>query len=111
MTYNCRYCEAVLSTRGNRSRHETRFHPDEMNLPTYHYSISEFTSRRMNELEQHMRSQHSRFTNCCHTCHLGFKNSDLFAQHARSVHSFPVFGNEFQPTQTAQQSAFNATLQ
>ena len=111
MTYNCRYCGAVLSTRGNRSRHETRFHPDEMNLLTYHCSICEFISRRMNELEQHMRSQHPRFTYCCHTCHLELNNSHLFAQHARSVHSFPVFGNECQPTQPAQQSAFNATLQ
>ena len=111
LTYNCRFCEAVLSTRANRSRHETRFHPDEMNLPTYHCSICEFTSCRLNELEQYMWSQHSPFTNCCHTCHLGFNNFHLVRQHARSVHSFPVFGNEFQPTQPAQQSYFNATLQ
>ena len=98
MTFACRYCDSVLSTRGNRSRHETKFHPDEMKLPTYHCSLCEITSRKMTELEQHMRTQHSRFTNCCRSCHLGFNSSHLYAQHARSVHSIPVFGAEFQPT-------------
>ena len=35
----------------------------------------------------------------------------LYAQHARSVHSIPVFGAEFQPTQSPDQSAFNGSLQ
>ena len=95
MTYPCRYCDSVLSTRGNRSRHETKFHPDEMKLPTYHCSLCEFTSRKMSEPEQHMRTELSRFTNCCRVCHLGFNSSYLYAQHARSVHSNPVFGAEF----------------
>ena len=58
-----------------------------------------------------MRTEHSRFTNCCRACHLGFNSSHLFAQHARSVHSIPVLGAEFQPTQTPDQSAFNGSLQ
>ena len=111
MTFACRYCDSVLSTRGNRSRHETKFHPDEMKLPTYHCSLCEFTSRKMSELEEHMQTQHSRFTNCCRACHLGFNSSHLYAQHARSVHSIPVFGAEFQPTQPSDQSAFNGSLQ
>ena len=111
MTFACRYCDSVLSTRGNRSRHETKFHPDEMKLPTYHCSLCEFTYRKMSELEQHMRTQHSAFTNCCRSCHLGFNSSHLYAQHARSVHSNPVCGAEFQPTQPLNQSAFNGILQ
>ena len=91
-TQHCRYCDSVLSTRGNRSPHETKFHQDEMKLPTYHCSLCEFTSRKMSELEQQMRTQHSRFTNYCRSCHLGFNSSHLYAQHARSVHSIPVFG-------------------
>ena len=111
VTFACRYCDSVLSTRGNRSRHETKFHPDETKLPTYHCSLCEFTSRKMSELEQHTRTAHSRFTNCCRACHLGINSSHLYAQHARSVHSIPVFGAEFQPTQSSDQSAFNGSLQ
>ena len=111
MTFACWYCDSVLSTRRHRSRHETKFHPDEMKLPTYHCSLCEFTSRKMTELEQHMRSEHSRFTNCCRSCRLGFNSSHLYAQHARSVHSIPVFGAEFQPTQPPDKSAFNGSLQ
>ena len=111
MIFACRYCDSVLSTRGNRSRQETKFHPDEMKLPTYHCSLCEFTSRKMSELEQHMRTQHSRFTNCCRSCQLGFNSSHLYAQHARSVLSIPVFGAEFQPNQPPDQSAFNGSLQ
>ena len=65
MTFACRYCDSVLSARGNRSRHETKFHSDEMKLPTYHCCLREFTSRKMSEMEQQVRTQHSRFTNCC----------------------------------------------
>ena len=65
----------------------------------------------MTELEQHMLTQHSSFTNCCRSCHLGFNNSHLYAQHARSLHSILVFGAEFQPTQPPDQSAFNGSLQ
>ena len=41
----------------------------------------------------------------------GFNSSHLYAQHARSVHSIPVFGAEFQPTQPPDQSAINGSLQ
>ena len=58
-----------------------------------------------------MRTQHSRFTICCRSCHLGFNSSHLYAQHARSIHSIPVFGAEFQPNQPPDQSAFNGSLQ
>ena len=111
MTFAFRYCDSVLSTRWNRSHHETKFHPDEMKLPNYHCSLCDFTSRKLSELEQHMRTEYSRFTNCCRACHLGFNSSHLYAQHARSVHSIPVFGAEFQPTQPPDQSAFNGSLQ
>ena len=67
-----------------------------MKLPNYHCSLCEFTSQKLSELEQHMRTQYSRFTNCCRACHQGFNSSHLYAQHARSVHSIPVFGAEFQ---------------
>ena len=55
MTFACRYCDSVLSTRGNRSRHEKKFLPDEMKLPTYHCSLCEFTSQKMSELEQNFK--------------------------------------------------------
>ena len=103
MTFACRYCDSALSTRGNSSRHETKIHPDEMKLPTYHCSLCEFTSRKMSELEQNMRTEHSRFTNCFRACHLGFNILHLYAEHARSVHSIPVFCAEFQPTQPPDQ--------
>ena len=111
MIFACRYCNSVLSFRGNRSRHETKFHPDQMKLPIYHCSLSEFISRKMCEVEQHMRTERSRFTNCCRTFHLGFNSWHFYAQHARSVHSIPVFGAEFQPTQPPNHSAFNGSLQ
>ena len=99
-----------LTPEENRARHETKFHPDEIKLPTYQCSLCEFTSRKPSELHQHMRTQHSRLTNCCRSCHLGFNSSHLYAQYARSVHSIPVVGAEFQPTQPPNQPAFNGSL-
>ena len=65
----------------------------------------------MSPLEEHMRTVHSKFTNCCRSCYLGFNNSHLYAQHMSSVHSLPVFGEEFQPLKISSQSAFNGHLQ
>ena len=109
MTFDYWYCASVLNTRWNRSRHETKFHPNEVKLSTYHCSLCKCTSRKMSELEQHMRTQHSRFTNCCQACQLRLNSSYFYVQHATSVHSIPVFGGEFQPTQRPNQSAFNGS--
>ena len=65
----------------------------------------------MSPLEEHMRTVHSKFTNCCRSCYLGFNNSHLYAQHMSSLHSLPVFGEEFLPLQIPFQSAFNGHLQ
>ena len=65
----------------------------------------------MSPLEEHMRTVHSKFTNCCRSCYLGFNNSHPYAQHMSSAHSLPVFGEEFQPLQIPSQSAFNGYLQ
>ena len=65
MTFACQYYDSVLSTRGNRSRIETKFHPDGIKLPTYRCSLCEFTFRKISDSEQHMRTQHPRFTNYC----------------------------------------------
>ena len=65
----------------------------------------------MSPLEEHMSTVHSKFTNCCRSCYLGFNNSHLYAQHKSSVHSLSVFGEEFQPLQIPSQSAFNGYLQ
>ena len=110
MTYSCRFCPSTFSTPGNKSRHATRVHPDECGLPHYQCSICEFSTRKMSPLEEHMRTVNSKFTNCCCSCYLGFNNSQLYAQHIRSVHSLPVFGEELQPLQIPSQSAFNGHL-
>ena len=65
----------------------------------------------MSPLEEHMRTVHSKFTNCCRSCYLGFNNSHLYAQHMSSVHSLLVFGEEFQPLQIPSKTAFNGHLQ
>ena len=57
-----------------------------------------------------MRTEHSRFTNCCGSCHLGFNDSHLYAQHMNSVHSLPVFGEDFEPRETPKKSALNGLL-
>ena len=120
MTYSCRFCLSTFSTPGNKSRHETQFHPDECGLPHYQCSICEFSTRKMSPLEEHIgdqftqnswRTVHSKFTNCCRSCYLGFNNSHHYAQHMSFVHSLPVFGEEFQPLQIPSQYAFNGHLQ
>ena len=111
MTYSCRFCPSTFGTPGNKLRHETQFHPDEYGLPHYQCSICEFSTRKMSPLEEHMRTVHSKFTNCCRSNYLGLNNSNLYAQHMSSVHSIPVFGEEFQPLQIPSQSAFNGYLQ
>ena len=72
ITYSWRFCPSTFSTPGNKSRHETRFHPDECGLPHYQCSICEFSTRKMSPLEEDMRTVHSKFTNCCRSCYLGF---------------------------------------
>ena len=111
MTYSCRFCPSTFSTPGNKSQHETQFHPDECSLRHYQCSICEFSTRKLSPLEEHMRTIHSKFTIFCRSCYLGFNNSHLCAQHMSSVHSLPVFGEEFQPLQIPSQSAFNGRLQ
>ena len=108
--YLCRYCDSSLSTASNRTKHEHHFHPVELGLPTYQCSLCKFTSRKISNLEQHMRTEHSRFTNCCRSCHLGFNGSHIYAQHMNSVHSLPVFGEELEPRNTPTESAFNGLL-
>ena len=58
-----------------------------------------------------MRTCHQKFTNCCRSCYMGFNDTRLFAQHMSSLHSLPVFGDQFQPTQAPAETAFNGTLQ
>ena len=106
MVYLCRYFDSSLSTASNWTRHEHHFHPDELGLPTYQCSLCEFTSRKISNFW----TEHSRFTNCCRSCHLGFNDSHLYAQHMNSVHSLPVFGNEFEPRDTPTESAFKGLL-
>ena len=111
MTYSCRFCSSTFSTPGNKSRLETRFHPDECGLQYYQCSICEFSSRKMSPLEEHMRTVHTKFTKCCRSCYLGFNNSHFYSQHMSSVQSLPVFGEEFQPLQIPSQSSLNGHLQ
>ena len=111
MVFNCKYCSATFANRGNQSRHEHRYHPDEVGLPVFTCCICTFTCRKLSELEQHMRTCHQKFTNCCRSCYMGFNDTRLFAQHMSSLHSLPVFGDQFQPTQAPAKTAFNGTLQ
>ena len=111
MVFNYKYCSATFANRGNQSRHEHRYHPDEVGLPVFTCCICTFTCRKLSELEQHMRTCHQKFTNCCRSCYMGFNDTRLFAQHMSSLHSLPVFGDQFQPTQAPVETAFNGTLQ
>ena len=111
MVFNCNYFSATFANRQNQSRHENRYHPDEVGLPVFTYCICIFTNRKLSELEQHMRTCHQKFTNCCRSCYMGFNDTRLFAQHMSSLHSLPVFGDKFQPTQAPAETAFDGTLQ
>ena len=110
MGFQCRYCDPILRTKGNRSRHEHKFHPDEIGLPVYQCSLYEFTCRKISLLEDHMKTAHQRFTNCCQSCLLGFNDCHLYVQHMTSVHHLPVLGEQFQPRDTPLESAFNGVL-
>ena len=66
-----------------------------MKGPTYHCSLCEFTSRKMSELEQHMQTKIFKVQKLFSGFHVGFNSSHLYAQHARTVHSIPVFDAEF----------------
>ena len=110
IVYSCRYCDSSLSTASNRTRHEHYFHPDELGLPTFQCSLCEFISRKISNLEHHMRTEHWRFTNCCHSCHLGLNDTRLYPQHINSVHPPLFFDKEFEPRDTSTESAFNGLL-
>ena len=42
---------------------------------------------------------------------MGFNETKLFAQHMSSLRSLPVFGDQFQPTESPIETAFNGTFQ
>ena len=109
MDFQCRYCESILSTEGNRSRHEHNYHPDEIGLPVYKCSLSEFTWRKISLLKEHIKTAHEQFTNCCQSRLLGFNNFHLYVQHMTSVHQLPVL-EQFQPRDTPSESAFHGVL-
>ena len=111
MVYSCNFCSATFSTRGNRSRHQHIFHPDDVGLPGYNCSLCAFSSRKLSKLEQHMRTCHSKFTNCCRSCFMGFNDAHLLAQPMNSLHSLPVFGPEYPPKEAIAETAFNGVLQ
>ena len=54
MVYSCNFGSATFITRGNRSRHQHKIHPDDVGLPVYNCSLYVFNSRKLSELEQHM---------------------------------------------------------
>ena len=110
MGFHCRYGDSILSTKGNRSRHEHKVHPDEIGLPVYQCSLCEFTCRKISLLEEHLKTAHQRFTNCCQSCLLGFNDCHLYVQHMTSVHHLPVLGEQFQPRDTPLESAFHGVL-
>ena len=111
MVYSCNFCSATFSTRGNRSRSQHKFHPDDVGLPVYNCSLCAFNSRKLSELEQRMQTCHSKFTNCCRSCFMGFNDAHLFAQHMNSLQSLPVIGPENQPKDATAETAFNGVLQ
>ena len=94
MGFQCSYCDSILNTKGNRSRHEHKFHPDEIGLPVYQCSLCEFFCRKISLLEDQMKTAHQRFTNCCQSCLLGFNDCHLYVQHMTSVHHLPVLGEQ-----------------
>ena len=77
----------------------------------YNCCLCAFNARKLSELEQHMRTCHSKFTNCCRSCFLGFNDAHLFEQHMNSLHSLPVFGTKYQPKEATAETAFNGVLQ
>ena len=111
MVHQCRHCSATYSNKYNRSRHENSAHPDELGLPVFQSSLCTFNARKLSLLEQHMRTCHGKFTNCCRTCYLGFNHVHLFAQLMSSLHGLPVFGDEFLRKDTPTESAFGGRLQ
>ena len=110
MGFQCRYCDSILSTKGNCSRHEHKFHLDEIGLPVYQCSLCEFNYRKISLLEDLMKTAHQRFTNCSQSCLLGFNDCHLCVQHMTSVHHLPVLGEQFQPRDTPLESAINGVL-
>ena len=111
MVFNCKYCSATFANRGNQPCHENCYYPDEVGLPVVTCCICTFTCRKLSELEQHMRTCNQKFKNCRRSCYMGFHDTRLFAQHMSSLHSLPVFGDQFQPTQAPAETAFIGNLQ
>ena len=111
MVYSGNFCSATFSACGNRSRHQHKFHPDDVGLPVCNCSLCAFNSRKLSELEQHMRTCHSKFTNYCRSCLMGFNDAHLFALHMNSLHSLPVFGPAYQPKEATAETDFNGVSQ
>ena len=110
MVYSWRYCDSSISKAGNWTRDEHHFHPDEIGLPTFQCSLCEVISQKISNLEHHLRTEHSRFTNCCHSCYLVYNDSRLYPQHMNSVRSPPLFSEEFESRDTSTECAFNGLL-
>ena len=52
-----------FAQKGNQSRHEHRYHPEEVGLPVFTCCICLITCRNFPELEQHLRTYQQKFTN------------------------------------------------
>ena len=69
MVFNCKNFPAIFANRGNQSRHELRYHADEVGLPVFISCISTFTCRKpqiLSRIEQKLlqRSQKVQFNAC-----------------------------------------------
>ena len=112
MRFPCQFkCGKTFTNKSNRSRHEIKFHPDELGLPVFHCSLCDIKTRKLEQLITHMRETHEKYTNHCITCRLGFNDAHLYAQHMRSVHTLPVFGPDFDTREQPSKSAFGGVLQ
>ena len=94
MMYLCRYCIFSISTASSRTRIGHHFHPDEIVLPICQCSLCKISSRKISNLERHMRTEHSWFTNCCRSWHLAIIANQLHFCVKNSSH--PVYRLPFQ---------------
>ena len=110
MVFNCKKCSATFPHRGNQPRHEPSYQPEKVclqHLPV----VFLHALHKHSELEKHMNTYHRKFTNCGRSCYLGFNNTRLFSQHMSTLHSLPVFGDQFQSTQKPAETGFIVTPQ
>ena len=110
MVCSCNFSSVTFSTCGNHSRRQHKFHPDKIGLLVYNCSLYVFISLKLSELEQHTRTCHSKFSNFCRSCFMGFNAARLFVQQMNSLHSLPVFGPEYQPKEAIAETAFSGVL-